>query len=365
MNKNVVFLFVAVALVFLSYLMAVHRAGHNIETGITENITIDGVKPVIVTEAVPFDSDDPAIWVHPADPSKSLIVGTDKNDPGGLYVYDLKGKIIEGKTVSGLRRPNNVDIEYGLKLGGKNVDIAVTTERYAHRLRIYTLPDMTPVDGGGIEVFLGESGFEYRDPMGISIYKRPSDGAVFAIVGRKTGPVEQYLWQYHLEDNGVGEVEATLVRKFGKYCGTEEIEAIAVDDKLGYVYYSDEAVGIRKYYADPDAGNEELALFGTEDFTEDREGISIYSTTDTEGFIIVSDQQADSFNFYPRQGEAGAPHSHNLIKKVRVAANESDGSEASNVSFNNTFQNGLFVAMSADKTYHFYRWEDIVGKMLK
>lgn len=32
-------------------------------------------------------SDDPAIWVHPADPS--LIIGTDKD--GGLGVYTLDG----------------------------------------------------------------------------------------------------------------------------------------------------------------------------------------------------------------------------------------------------------------------------------
>ena len=32
-------------------------------------------------------ADDPAVWVHPTDPSRSAIVGTDKQ--GGLYVYDI------------------------------------------------------------------------------------------------------------------------------------------------------------------------------------------------------------------------------------------------------------------------------------
>jgi 3-phytase len=52
--------------------------------------------PVIVTEKVRSDSDDPAIWFNKADPAKSLILGTDKgNDTlaGGLYVFDLNGKI--------------------------------------------------------------------------------------------------------------------------------------------------------------------------------------------------------------------------------------------------------------------------------
>lgn len=323
------------------------------------------LQPVIVTEAVPSDSDDPAIWVHPDNPALSLIVGTDKKDPGGLYVFDLEGKIQADKTVTGLRRPNNVDIEYGLLLGGKPVDIAVTTERLTHELRIFSLPDMQAVDGGGIEVFVGETAQRYRDLMGISLYKRPADGAIFAILGRKEGPQEGYLWQYRLADDGTGRVGATLVRKFGAYSGAGEIEAIAVDDVLGHVYYSDEAAGIRKYHADPEAGNEQLAIFGTDGFTEDREGISIYPTGATEGFIIVSDQQANSFNLYPRQGQPGHPHRHELVRKVKVAANESDGCEVGPVAFNETFSQGLFVAMSDNRTFHFYRLEDLAGCPLK
>ncbi|MBD3220223.1 phytase [bacterium] len=317
------------------------------------------VQPAIVTERVPTDSDDPAIWVHPDDPARSLIIGNDKNDPGGLYVFDLDGRILPEKTVTGLRRPNNVDIEYGLVLGGEPVDVVVTTERYEHQLRVFSLPDMTPVDGGGLAVFVAETGAGYRLPMGIALYRRPDDGAVFAIVGRKSGPRQGYLWQYRLEDDGTGRVAATLVREFGTFSGTGEIEAIAVDDVLGYVYCSDEAAGIRKYHADPADGDEELALFGTGDFAEDREGICIYPTGETAGYILVSDQQANGFNLYPRQGAPGEPHRHELVGRVTVAANESDGSEASAVAFNDTFRHGLFVAMSDERTFHFYRWEDI------
>lgn len=55
------------------------------------------ITPLYVTEPVQFDSDDPAIWVNPADSSKSLIIGTDKDENGGLYVFDLQGKIIKEK----------------------------------------------------------------------------------------------------------------------------------------------------------------------------------------------------------------------------------------------------------------------------
>jgi len=93
------------------------------------------LSPIVITEEVKYDTDDPAIWIHPTDPSQSLIVGTDKNpEDGALYVFDLDGKILPEKTVRPLLRVNNVDIEYGLMLGGELVDIAVGTERGANKI---------------------------------------------------------------------------------------------------------------------------------------------------------------------------------------------------------------------------------------
>ena len=34
--------------------------------------------PEIITQPVKHDTDDPAIWIHPTDPSKSLVIGTDR-----------------------------------------------------------------------------------------------------------------------------------------------------------------------------------------------------------------------------------------------------------------------------------------------
>ena len=323
------------------------------------------IQPIFITEPVKHDTDDPAVWINPQDTSKSLVIGTDKDIDGALYVYDLQGKIQEDKVVRNLKRPDNVDIEYGLKLNNKATDIAVTTERFTHKLRIYALPDMKPVDNGGIEVFENETGAEYRDLMGIALYKNKA-GQIYAIVGRKSGPTDgTYLWQYLLEDDGKGQVKATLVRKFGAYSGKKEIESIAVDDALGYIYYSDEGVGVRKYFAEPSKGNQELALFATTGFTEDHEGISIYQTSKKKGYILVSDQGANQFHIFSREGTTQNPHEHTLLKVVKVKAVQSDGSEVVSVPLNSTFKKGLFIAMSDDRTFHFYKWEDIAGKKLK
>ena len=316
------------------------------------------IKPKIVTQPTKHDTDDPAIWVNEDDPEASLILGTDKNEDGAIYVYDLNGEIQTDKVVRGLKRPNNIDIEEFEFGDGSEIFIAVTTERLTNKLRIFSVPDMLPIDNGGIEVFTGEID---RAPMGISLYKRESDDVVFAIVGRKSGPSDGYLWQYRLDGNLDGTIGATMVRSFGTYSGEKEIEAIAVDDEYGYVYYSDEGVGVRKYHADPDQTNEELALFATTGIADDHEGISIYKTDMGTGYIILSDQQANKFHFFSREGTELNPHDHQLIKVINAACNFSDGSEVTNASLGSLFPKGLFVAMSDDKTFHFYDWEDLAG----
>jgi 3-phytase len=360
MLKNKIILYISLSILLAACNEHLKKVG---SAAIYENTL--AVKPVVISEKVGFDSDDPAIWVNPDDASKSLVVGTDKSATGALYVFDLQGKIQHNLVVKGLKRPNNVDIAYGLKLNGKPTDIAITTERFTHKLRIFSLPDMKPVDGGGIPIFEGETAAEYRDLMGISIYTAKS-GKIYAIAGRKTGPTDgSYLWQYLLSDNGSGQVKAELVRKFGKYSGKKEIESIAVDNELGYIYYSDEQYGVRQYYAEPEKGNEQLAEFGTTGFAEDHEGISIYKTSSAKGYILVSDQGANRFQIFSREGSPKNRFDHQLLKIVKLSAGHSDGSDVVNVPLNDTFKHGLFVVMSDDKTFHYYRWEDIAGKELK
>jgi 3-phytase len=323
------------------------------ESGKLAAVRPDALKPLVVTEATPHDTDDPAIWINPNDATKSLIIGTDKDTDGGLYAYDLSGRIIRKSQV--LQRPNNVDIAYGLLIGGKKVDIAVTTERETNRIRIFSLPDLKPIDNGGLAVFEGEA---ERDPMGIALYTRPSDQAIFAIVGRKTGPTGSYLWQYRLSDGG-GKVAAQVVRKFGTFSGKKEIEAIAVDNELGYIYYCDEQAGIKKYMADPDAGNQELAVFGLKDFTADNEGIAIYKKAEGKGYILVSNQQANTFVVYAREGSTGDPNKHVRLAEIPTSTIECDGADVTNVNLGNKFPNGMFVAMSNGMTFHLYDWNKL------
>jgi 3-phytase len=326
------------------------------------------IKHVLETAPVAEDPDDPAIWIHPSDPGRSLILGTNKTPaPGGaLVVFGMDGKARQ--TVSGIDRPNNVDVEYGLLLDSHPTDIAVLTERLQRRLRVFRIAadGSGLTDIGGPPVFEGQQG-EQAAPMGVALYRRPRDGAIFAIVGRKEGPRQGYLWQYRLEDDGTGKVKATKVRGFGAFSGDGEIEAIAVDDALGYVYYADEGDGIHKWHADPDHPDaaRELAHFGRTGFREDREGIAIYARADGTGYIVCTDQIDGNSRYllFRREGAPGNPHDHDeVVKVVAGGADSTDGIEVTSASLGPRFPNGALIAMNAGaRNFLIYSWGDIAS----
>lgn len=305
------------------------------------------IAPDVITEVTLNDTDDPAIWINPNNPEKSIVFGTDKETNGAIYAFDLEGKIITDKTIKNIERPNNVDVEYGFKLNDSTTtDILVFTEREKQQIRVFSIPDMKPLDNGGFPVFEDEEILEYRLPMGVSLYKSPKESTVYAIVGRKTGPKEGYLYQYALQADSNG-IKSNLVRKFGSFSGVKEIEAIAIDDEKGFVYYADEGVCIKKYHAEPNMGDAEISCFGGDYFSEDIEGIAIATYSDGNGYLIVSNQQQGEFNIFSRKDNS-------FIKAINLTTVETDGCEVVTVPLNKQFPNGLFVAMNDEKNFYFY-----------
>ncbi len=98
------------------------------------------------------DADDPAIWINPDDPSKSLIVATLKE--GGLDVYTLDGKLLqhiaaapapacsyplESCNDNAPGRPNNADIIYDFELSDTKIDVIVVSERGLDKLVFFAV----------------------------------------------------------------------------------------------------------------------------------------------------------------------------------------------------------------------------------
>lgn len=303
----------------------------------------------VATDPVAQDADDPAIWVNAADPAKSLIFGTNKVKApnGAIVVFGLDGRIRQ--TVDGVDRPNNIDVEY--KLDGIG-DIAVATERMQDRLRVFAV---TAEGIRGIGTVAS-----CKEPMGIGLYRRPSDGAIFAIVapkGRENSPREGYLQQFRLTAKE-GQVTGELVRTFGRFSGSKEIEAVVVDDELGFVYYADEGEGIRKYHADPDHSDagKELAIIGKTGYRGDREGLTIYRTGPGTGYLISTDQlpKNSRYRVYRREGR------NEEVFTFAGGADTTDGIDATSSPLGAAFPQGLFIAMnSSGRNFLIYRWQDV------
>jgi 3-phytase len=299
------------------------------------------------------------------------VIGTNKvaAPDGALIVYGLDGKIRQ--IISGIDRPNNVDVEYGVQVGGESVDIAVTTERLKHRLRVFRID---PVEGrlaglGEIPVLAGQTG-EAAEPMGIALYKRPTDARLFAIVAPKTGPKSGYLWQYVLTGDGK-RMSGHFVRRFGTFSGLGpvpdeegEIEAVVVDDELGYVYYADERFGIRKWRADPDHPDaaRELAVIGQSNYTGDREGLALITTPGGSGYLLSSDQIEGGtiLRVYRRTGPPERPHDHgDELFAIETPADATDGVDATSRPLPG-FPAGLVVMMNSQpRNFLFFRWDEM------
>ncbi|WP_439150977.1 phytase [Winogradskyella sp.] len=306
------------------------------------------IEPVLRTEKTPNDTDDPAIWINKSNTEESIVFGTDKDEVnGGVYAFDLNGKIIKEKSLMGKSYPNNVDISYDFKLNDSTtIDLLAFTEREKNQIRLFSVPNMEMLDKGGLKVFEDESEIANRRPMGIAFYRDFAASVTYIIVSRKEGPINNYLYQYQLISDSLG-ISTRLVRKFGQFSRKKEIEAIAVDNELGFIYYSDEDHCIRKYYADPKKGNEELSCFGSDYFNRDIEGIAIAKYQNNSGFLIVSNQQSHSFCVFDRK-------TNDFIKEVNLGTLETDGCEVTTIPLGRKFPEGLFVSMTDSKEFLFH-----------
>ena len=316
-------------------------------------LLIFDIRPAFATATVGTDADDPAIWVNRAKPEASRILGTDKTEApnGGLYVFDLGGKVVQ--RIGGLDRPNNVDVEG---------DIAVVTERKKERLRFFRIGPTTGtlVDATGkTRVFEGETG-EDAAPMGVGLYRRPKDGALFAIVTPKAGPLEGHLAQYRVSYNpATKQFDLKLVRRFGTYSGKKETESVFVDDEQGFVYYSDETVGTRKYFADPDAVNagREQSFFNRTGTLGDHEGIALWAQSNGTGYLVCTDQLEVNSIYRVFERTSG----NVSIGAFRGGADSTDGIDMTSTPLGPRFPKGLFVAMnSAGKNFLVYDARDVL-----
>lgn len=310
------------------------------------------------------DADDPAIYLHPSDPSQSLVLTVVKN--AGLRVYNLSGELVQEINPGGIRY-NNIDLQYGFDLGCESIDIAVATDRNNDKLVIFKInsnPDtpgqyLEDITDRSIGTLFQAAPFEppyspdERSAYGIAIYRSPVTQDYYVFVNRReTGDVAQY----RLVDTGNGTIGSERVRNFtvpipeGAPPDTDpQLEGMVVDQETGFLYIGQENVGIWKFLAEPDSANtgilvDRVKALGGDILEDDVEGLTIYYGADGTGYLLASSQGNNTFAVYSRDGN------NQYLGRFAVgpsgsidSVQESDGADVINVSLGPNFPFGLFV----------------------
>jgi 3-phytase len=279
-------------------------------------------------------ADDLAIWVHPDNPELSIIIGAQKKY--GIEVYDLSGKTLQSRADG---RINNVDLRSGFSLDGEQVAVVAASNRSTDSISVYIVD---PESRTLIESADGVIPTGMIDPYGMCMYKSAGSGHFYVFINDTDGIVKQ--WQ--LTDVGDKKIGATLLREFSVGSQTEGCVA---DDETGDFYIGEEDVGIWKYSAEPDGGEERTLVDSTDEngnLTDDVEGMAIYYGQDGGGYLVASNQGADNYALYKRAGDNEFVGIFHVVADEATGidgASETDGLDVSSANFGPGFPGGLFV----------------------
>jgi len=308
-------------------------------------------------------ADDPAIWIHPHNPAESTIIGTQK-DSGGLRIYDLAGQEIQYLPDGNM---NNVDLRYGFPLGDENVAIVAASNRSNNSIAIYKVnPDTRQLE----DVTARTLSVGIEKIYGLCMYHSTLFGKYYVFVNNKSGDVEQR--EIFANDNGL--VEASFVRRLKV---NSSVEGCVADDVLGNFYLGEEKVGIWKFKAEPDGGNEGHLIDKIEknggNIIPEVEGLTIFYINETEGYLIASNQSDDSFTVYNRALNNKFLGRFSIITNNELnidAVSYTDGIDVVNMPLNETFPNGVFVAHdnsntnpSKNQNFKLVPWESIADAL--
>ncbi|WP_421738866.1 phytase [Caulobacter sp.] len=305
-------------------------------------------------------ADDPAIYVHPTDPARSVIVATDKK--GGLLVHDLTGKPLQylpdGKM-------NNVDLRQGFKLGGRTTTLVAASDRTHKSIALYTLDADTRLL---TEVADGVQATGLSDPYGLCMY-RNRKGATFVFISDPDGGVRQ--WK--LVATPAGKVRAEQVRdlKFDT-----QTEGCVADDETGALYVAEEDVALWKLGAEPSAEATRKAVTRVADnsaLKNDLEGVGIYAQAGGKGYLVVSSQGNNSYAVFRREGDNAYVGSFAVIADGATGIDgisETDGLEVTSASLGAGLEAGAFVAQDGrnvsppeNQNFKLVPWSAIAAKM--
>ena len=276
-------------------------------------------------------ADDPAIWRNPADPSKSLIVSTDKK--GGLYVYNLKGEQLAFMPAPGLNNVDLVEMSDGgiLVLASDRQDLATAHVQLAMldptsgKLTARNRVSVGPGEGYGICVG------PMSDEGALDVYSAPKEGVI-------------YRTSLTVRQDGVSSKTVTLATV------PSQPEGCVVDPRTGTLYVGEEAAGI--WAIDTASGTKKLvAPTNTGMLVPDLEGLALAPEGEDGGYLVASSQGDNAYAVY-RLPEVEPVGRFRVAKGTFGSTEETDGIELDNRSFGPDYPQGLFIAQDGVNSPH-------------
>ena len=304
-------------------------------------------------------ADDPAIWVHPRDPSRSLIIGAQKKR--GVAVNELSGKRLQ---VLADGRTNNVDLRQDVLLGGRRRDVVAGTNRETRAVALYE------VDAARRRLVPAAESIPtgFRDPYGVCMYHSAKTGRLYVFANNSDAGEFR---QWEISASGP-KFAAKLVREFTV---GSQAEGCVADDATGALYIAEEDVGLWRYGAEPQAGTERRQIDTTAggNLTADVEGIGIFQGKDGAGWIVVSNQGADNFAVYRREGDNAFVGHFSIVANNALGidgAAETDGLEVTSRPLGRAFPQGMLVVQDGRnlspaerQNYKLVPWEQVAAAL--
>ena len=307
-----------------------------------------------VAETVPVGTsnqdaaDDSAIWRDPADPSRSLIVATDKK--AGLYVYGLDGKV-RGFDPAGLL--NNVDL---LDLGERGVIVAASDRNDPANamIRLYRL-DTAEARLVALATVPGGTGEGY----GICMARAGGAIDIFSVL--QQGNIEHVRVTL-----GDGPPVARTVRRLAV---TSQPEGCVVDERTSHLYVGEEAIGIWRFdsRAEGPPSGTLVARVDRRQLVADVEGLALAPAGADGGYLIASSQGDNSYSVY-RLPDMAAVGRFKIVPGAVGGAEETDGIALALGDFGDRYPRGLFVAQDgvnapSAQNFKLVSWADVLAAL--
>lgn len=286
-------------------------------------------------------ADGAAIVYDSASPADSVVLATNKDTGGGLYVLGLDGQI---KSSLLLGAANSVDWrDFQGNSTWNNRILIATTDREANLIRYAWLDRTTKVLTAA-----GSTSLAW-EPYGSCLYVH-SDGKVYVFISQRGSDDEspRNMYQYELTRSGSTVSASAAVRTISL---NSVVEGLAADDTTGYLFASEEDVGLYRYSAAPNGGSSRTTIdtVGAGNLVADVEDVAIARTPNGDK-LLVSSQGDSSYHVYDM---TTFEHEQRFILMRPNGSTRVGGTDGLDVYIGYLgpeFPNGLIVIHDGDKT---------------